>query len=274
MIDGRLRGAIIFVIGAAVGGSTATFFTHKWAKKKYIAIAKSEVDSLKEYIEKLRAERICEMSGYSGKGSGNGSDADAVEDAAGPDGYRKEKGESQARNSGYKGREDPNYIPYSQYSKHGNGDSWRSEAGKKSKVDEIYDQLAAELEHPSEDDEGGLDAEDAYYRSVEIRKIDSAEELSERANSDDSGPVIISFQECGLNPEYDKEDLFFYKEDGVVTNDNEEICAAPEEMIGNCIHDSGFDRNDQEILYVRNDRRLTYYAIEKYEYAYSEKDGY
>ena len=271
MTNGRLRGAIIFVIGAAVGGSTAAFFVHKWAKKKYMAIAKSEVESLKEYIEKLQAERIIDMCGYSGNGSGDSGEHD--EDAAGPDGYRKEKGESQARNSGYKGREDPNYIPYSQYSKHGNGDSWRSEAGKKSKVDEIYDQLAAELEHPSEDD-GDVDAEDAYYRSVERRKVNSAEELSQRANSDDSGPVIISFQECGLNPEYDKEDLFFYKEDGVVTNDNEEICAAPEEMIGTCIQDSGFDRNDQEILYVRNDRRLTYYAIEKYDYAFSEKDGY
>lgn len=274
MTNGRLRGAIIFVIGAAVGGSTAAFFVHRWAKKKYMTIAKKEVESLKEYIEKLQAERISDMSGYSGKGSGDRSDAVEDGDAAGPDGYRKEKGESQARNSGYKGREDPNYIPYSQYSKHGNDDSWRSEAGKKSKVDEIYDQLAAELEHPSEDDESDWDAEDAYYRSVERRKADSAEELSQRANSDDSGPVIISFQECGLNPEYDKEDLFFYKEDGVVTNDNEEICAAPEEMIGTCIQDSGFDRNDQEILYVRNDRRLTYYAIEKYDYAFSEKDGY
>lgn len=271
MTNGRLRGAIIFVIGAAVGGSTAAFFVHRWAKKKYMAIAKKEVESLQEYIDKLQAERISDMSGYSGKGSGDSGEHD--EDAAGPDGYRKEKGESQARNSGYKGREDPNYIPYSQYSKHGNNDSWRSEAGKKSKVDEIYDQLAAELEHPSEDDESD-DAEDAYYRSVDKRKIDSAEELSERANSNDSGPVIISFQECGLNPEYDKEDLFFYKEDGVVTNDNEEICAAPEDMIGTCIQDSGFDRNDQEILYVRNDRRLTYYAIEKYDYAFSEKDGY
>lgn len=273
MTDGRLRGTIIFAIGAAVGGSAAAFFVHRWAKKKYMAIAKSEVDSLKEYIEKLQAERIVEMSGYSGSKDIDSED-DNDSDAAGPDGYRKEKGESQARNSGYQGREDPNYIPYSQYSKHGNGDSWRSETGKKSKVDEIYDQLAAELEHPSEDDEGDGDTEDAYYRSVERRKIDSAEELSERANSDDSGPVIISFQECGLNPEYDKEDLFFYKEDGVVTNDNEEICAAPEEMIGTCIHDSGFDRNEQEILYVRNDRRLTYYAIEKYDYAFSEKDGY
>ena len=274
MTNGRLRGAIIFVIGAAAGGSTAAFFVHRWAKKKYMAIAKKEVESLKEYIEKLQAERICEMSGYSGKGSSNGSDVVEDGDAAGPDGYRKEKGESQARNSGYKGREDPNYIPYSQDSKHGNGDSWRSEAGKKSKVDEIYDQLAAELEHPSEDDESDVDAEDAYYRSVEKRKANSAEELSQRANSDDSGPVIISFQECGLNPEYDKEDLFFYKEDGVVTNDNEEICAAPEEMIGTCIQDSGFDRDSEKYLYVRNDRRLTYYAIEKYDYAFSEKDGY
>ena len=259
-MNGRLRGIIIFTFGAAAGGSVAAFFTHKWAKKKYLAVREDEIRSLNEYLDKLQAERIAEMSGYSGGSDGDDSgvngDSGLEKDAA----LDLKSDRKAAVNPGYSGQDGPNYIRYSQYSHSG------VESKRRSSVDETYEAVAAALEHPSEDDDEG----EAYYKEKDKRSSDMAYEASVKANSDDSGPVIIEFQECGVLEDYDKEDLYFFKEDGVLTTDNEEIVAAPEDLVGSLITNSGFDKNDEEFLYVRNDRRLVYYAIQKFWYAYSD----
>lgn len=78
---------------------------------------------------------------------------------------------------------------------------------------------------------------------------------SKQMNDDakaEKGIVIISESECGENPCLEPLEFTFYYDDGVLADDNDEAINDPGYYIGSMIEDSGFDRNDDTQLCVRN----------------------
>jgi hypothetical protein len=76
-------------------------------------------------------------------------------------------------------------------------------------------------------------------------------------------PRLIKYEDFGELPYYDKITLLYYIEDGVVTTEDDELITNPEEILGNCLVKFGFDKNDERVIFVRNERNSTDYEIDK-----------
>lgn len=74
---------------------------------------------------------------------------------------------------------------------------------------------------------------------------------------------IISVDDYGSIPGYDYKELYYYKGDGIVVDDSEDIIDNPELLIGNALTKYGFATNDEERIYVRNDDFACDYEIVK-----------
>lgn len=110
----------------------------------------------------------------------------------------------------------------------------------------VYYQEKAENEHPMEE----------YFE----------EKLEEK------GTKIVSNEEY-WSPEYehhDKCELNYFVEDEILADSNNEVVEKEYILIGNSIRDSGFNKNSEPVLYVRNYELSTDYEIAKVYGAYSE----
>jgi hypothetical protein len=116
----------------------------------------------------------------------------------------------------------------------------------------------AESESPSEDDipedvENYLDG-----------KRDSEEPRRE--------PRLIKYEDFGELPYYDKITLLYYMDDEVLTTEDDEIVPNPEELLGDSLTRFGFNKNDERVIFVRNEKRNTDYEIDKVFAAYAKED--
>lgn len=126
-------------------------------------------------------------------------------------------------------------------------------------LDEIKaEEEAAAGEHPT-DDEPMTDEEDAKEQAMyETHKLN--EEHKEKRNND---PYEISEEDFEFGAEfYDKTDLLYYIADDLLVTAEGEI-EDKETTVGDVIYDTDFHHNDQEYLYVRNDRLGMDFEIKK-----------
>lgn len=245
-----VKGFIIFVSGAAAGGSVAAFFVHKWAKKTYLAAADDKVRSLEEYIDRIRNEELVSDLGYkeesevsdgdAGKSvsSGNGSVSNHISDG-------KKDVAHMIMEHAKKVNLEPEYHDYTQYSNDTKGKS----------ID------PADYTHPVDSDETGYEEfdEDEYEQA---RQDALSRSWSEKINSG-SKPKIIPFEEYGSTGYLDEVTLYFYQEDGVLATEDNEILTDVEAILGDALTKFGFDKNDEKVIYVRNYSRSTDYEVSK-----------
>ena len=78
MSDSIAKRTIIFLSGAIVGGGISFFVTHRWARKRYLAISDDRVKSLEEYIDRLQAEKLALELCYNGESKDDKIDEDST----------------------------------------------------------------------------------------------------------------------------------------------------------------------------------------------------
>lgn len=243
-----LKNAIIFVIGAAVGGATAALITYKTMYDKIKKEADDKVRSMEEYVNFLRqkdeAGELLKNLDYVSK------DGDEIQD------YRESAEDSVGSgNSGDKKIEKKRrrgstavYTPYDQMYT-GNGEH----------VDMTDPALS---EHPTDNDEeeGGEDGvdEDERKRLEYSRRIN---EDYERHKGD--RPKLIKAEEFDEYEYHDKVTLYFYTEDQILATEDNEIIDDPVAIVGDNLTKYGFNQNDEQVIFVRNIRRGTDYEIAK-----------
>lgn len=117
----------------------------------------------------------------------------------------------------------------------------------------VYFKQKAESEHPREDEIG-----DYIMETEEIR--------------DDRGPNVVSYEEY-WSPEYEyheKVELNYFTEDEILANPENEVVENAEILIGNALRSSGFTKNDEKVIYVRNYELCSDYEIAKVFGAYAD----
>ena len=246
--------------GMVIGGGASCAATYIFTKKKFMKISDDRVKSLEEYIEKLQMEKISAALGYSGSGDDTGSseDENAISNLSGYNDDPRLKDYQEIKEDG---------TVYTRYSKISSGYG-------KSAVDAKYEQIAAEMEHRMENPDGEEEEDMRTEAEIEYELANKGmEEASNLANSN-SSPKIIEYVDYGKTGYLDEVDLYYYTGDGVLVDDENQIVASPEELLGDCLEVSGFKTNREKELYVRNYRRSTDYAITKYFSSFSEKDIY
>ena len=257
MMKAGVKSLIIFMAGFGASGGLTGALTYYFTKKKFMKISDERVKSLEEYIEELQMEKLARDLGYgsvvSEEGETDGKEAGSSE---GEENYIPKEDMNFNPNrerplSNIKAQNDEAYIRYSQYSQN------------QSKIDERYNQIAAELEHPMDSGE-----DDEYEREMA-----EAEEWTKQANSV-SPPIILDENEYDSTGYLDAEELIYYTGDKTVIDESEQIITDVEALLGNTIHESGFDTNSEKYLYVRNYRRSTDYMVTKVHGSYSDKDIY
>ena len=241
----KLKGVIIFIMGAAVGGSSAAFIVYKWSEKKWMKISDERVKSLEEHIDNLEDRINCTLAhNYISEDESN-EDNNSVD---------TKFTTSNSANTMHKGTEDIRYqnnATYTRYSQISKG-----------AVDQKFDEIAAELEHPKDSDED----EDPDYIDEEEeerkRQIELSRQWTDEVNNS-VGPMIISLDEYGATGYLDEVTLYYYTEDDTLTTEDDEIIPDRERVIGNAIDLTGFGTNDEKVIYVRNTRLSTDYEISK-----------
>ena len=243
-MNDALKNAIIFGSGALIG-SAVTFFV---VKDRFEAKADEEVESVRRAYQEKMDETFGE-----GKSSLKG-------DLKGPSEIPEEDSRvhlSESKSS--IARELNNKPPLKDYTKY----------FKKEAIDEdskSEDELA-EAERPPED-EPYTDEED---RQQTMDAIDyQLNGANREAIASDKPPYVIDKSDFELTCDhYDKISLLYYISDDILCDDeNTEIGRMV--LLGTCLETSGFTDNDDEILYVRNDKLSSDYEITK---VYTNYDG-
>jgi len=84
-------------------------------------------------------------------------------------------------------------------------------------------------------------------------------------------PHIISIEEfIESDNNYDKVSLFYYNEDDILTEENEEIITNRLELIGDSLDEFGILSDNSDVVYVRNDKISTDFEIVRLNDSYQE----
>lgn len=241
-----VKECIIFAVGAAIGAGTTVLIMRKRYDKKYNDLLKDAIKSdadfkLREAERKL-AEVKARENGYI---QSSGEEKPASDSASEKKGVNKvdalepANAKSTQEKTGGDKIGKANYVDYTSY----------------------YENKVAN-EYPREEYEKA--SEEAAYE---------AERLNEEYHSGKK-PKIISREEF-YSPEYehhDKTTLYFYKEDGVLSTEANEVIQDPPRLIGDALDKFGFRENEEEVIYVRNYGFGIDYEIDKVDDSFAENN--
>lgn len=236
----NLKNVIIFLSGVAVGAVS----TYACVKKYFELKADLEVDSVKSAYEDMAAEFEDAKSSKDGELSG-------------PEEIDEDKGEREKPTSPIAERFN-NKPPLKDYAK-----MFKESDGKELKVREIVrseDLDPANLEGP-EDDEPYTDEEDEDAQmEYDDYKLNGEHK---KAIAEDRRPYEVDKSDFELTcSNYEKADLLYYIHEDILCDDSgEEISRL--DTIGACLETSGFDNDDRDALYVRNDKLMCDYQVTK-----------
>lgn len=249
-MNSSLKGVIIFASGMVVGSAATYYFIKKIFEDK----ANDEIESVKRaYTERLNniEERKTSVNG----------------ELTGPKEIDTKEKVKALNNK-------PDLLDYTKYFKSsGVKLSESSELIRDAKKDAIEDGLSeeelAEMESPP-DDEPYTDEED---RNQTIDVIDyQLNGAHKKAMEENKPPFEIPPEDYALTCDnYEKMSLLYYIPDDTLANEAEEI-VDKELFVGSLIEDSGFDYNDQEVMYVRNDKLMCDIEVTKLYEQFDRKD--
>lgn len=167
--------------------------------------------------------------------------------------------------------------------------------------DGVTEQKLAEAQHPLDQGEAGetdpgdiepecvncsyFDPEEGYCTVSEEHvndddscsdfkeKVETPEEeaFEEHQKNKNRPPKIISAEAYGELPAHiDKEVLYFFAQDEMLTDDNEEPVEEPERLVGDSLTKYGFNESDEMIIFVMNYNLDTCYEIQKLDSSWTD----
>ena len=242
----NVKNVIIFLSGAAIGGVST------WAavKKFYEFKADSEIDQVRTAYNEKVAEFEPAKSSVDGELNGP-SELPSDEDI------------KNAKSKSSIVKELNNKPPLTDYTKFFK----EKESGKTLDLKETLRDAKADAEDTSEED--AMYGEDEVYDDIDAegQRLNGAKD---EAIIDDRPPYEIDRAACELEcSHYDKQDLVWYTVDNTLTNEIGEFVDEAL-LIGDVLDDSGFVDNDQEVLYVRNDKLMVDFTIRKIDAAFND----
>lgn len=124
---------------------------------------------------------------------------------------------------------------------------------KKEKVDHSYTDYSGMYHTKIETEE-----------SMNKPKTDAELSVENHEKNREKEPKIIQISELDGVPRYiDRQTLYYYMYDHILTDEDDNIIDTPEIILGTCLEDSNFMDNDDESLFVRNFQTDCVYIIEK-----------
>lgn len=246
-MNNTLKSVIIFMSGAAVG-TTLTFLG---VKKCFETKADIEIDEVRKVYEDKINEEL---------GTKSSEDGEIV-------GPKEIEGEKPLSHKEIIERMNnkPDLLDYSKFFKEkgeridGVSETLR-DAKEAADLEGLSEEELAEMESPPED-EPYTDEED---REESLNYIDhQLNGASRDAIADDKPPYEIEASDFELTCDsYEKISLTYYVFDQIVANDEEEVVDEAI-LIGDVIESSGFSSNEDDILFVRNDKIMADFEITK-----------
>lgn len=132
-------------------------------------------------------------------------------------------------------------------------------------IQSVKDTLKKKVDAEAEKEDKDKLANDYKVLSVDLGYAPSDEKLSDAEEDEDEEyttkdrPYVISREEFGQRPEYDKVYLDFYS-DSILTNEYDEILENVDEVLGNDWQNHIGDE-EEGFVCVRNDQKETDYEI-------------
>lgn len=252
-MNSSLKSVLIFISGAAAG-SLVTWFS---VKKIYELKADMEIEEVKRVYE----EKVNELDENRSSKEGTLKGPEEIPE----DGEKLSHKEIIERLNNK-----PDILDYTKYFKPG-GEKMDGVAeilrDAKEEADKtgLTEEQLAEMEAP-EDDEPYSDEEDMDQTlEYEDYQLNGA---SREAIADDKPPYEIEPSDWELTcGNYEKISLIWYQFDQIVANEEGET-VDEHLLIGDIISETGFDDNDADVLYVRNDKIMADFEITKVYEAY------
>ena len=241
----RLSNFIFFMSGVAAGG-VSTFLA---VKGYFEAKADAEVASVKAAYDKHMEEIEAPLSSIDGDIQG----PEVINDA--------EPGIEVSKSSiVYQLNNKPPLTDYSKYFKGKESEEIKLREISRDPSEDMIEQELAEAEGP-EDDEPMTDEEDqAEQDNYDTYKLN---EDHKKAIAENKPPYVIELSDFELTcVHFPKITLHYYIQDDLVITDDDEVINVPD-VLGDCLESSGFTENEDDILYVRNEKLGVDYEIEK-----------
>lgn len=247
MMNPKVTNLLYFVAGAAVGA----FGMWLSVKKYYELKADLEVQSVKEAFE----DKISEIEDKRTSVDG---------DLEGPEEIEPEPGVKPTVSSITKMLN--NKPPLKDYSKMFKEKS--KEGDDTLKVKEIVrgdDIDPAEVESPPDDEPYTEEEDENEQLDYEDHELNGEHR---KALLEDRAPYLIELSDYEMTcANYEKQTLLYYICDDILTDESgDEI--SPRDVIGTAIMDSGFGSNDEDTIFVRNDKLMCDYEVTKVFVAY------
>lgn len=92
---------------------------------------------------------------------------------------------------------------------------------------------------------------------------DILEESPIKGSEEVDMPKLISADKYDEDPSYDKDTLYYYQEDDILTNADDEEIENPYEYVGDCLDKFDFRGTEEPLIHVRNDEKGTDYEVQK-----------
>jgi len=131
-------------------------------------------------------------------------------------------------------------------------DNKESEKNEEADTRQYY-QDASCYEHPEDDEENDDESPEDVEGEYEARMMNDRSIL----------PKLIKAEDYGEFAGNDKIELFYYIEDGVLTNEEDEPVYDVQAVVGDCLTKFGFNENDEDIIFVRNMKMGADFEIKK-----------
>lgn len=251
-MNSSLKSVIIFVSGAAVGASSMYF-----GLKKYFEV---KADLEIEEVRRVYDDKINEIEGVKSSLEGEIEGESEIDD--GKDSDKKPLSHKEIIE---KLNNKPDLTDYTKYFKEkgdvlpGVNETLR-DAKEAADKEGLTEEELAEREGP-QDDEPYSDEED---RDETLRYEDHVlNGASKDAIENDKEPYEIDPSDFALTCDsYDKISLTWYHFDQVLVNEEEELVDGAL-LVGHVIEQTGFDQNEDDVLYIRNDKIMTDFEITK-----------
>lgn len=111
--------------------------------------------------------------------------------------------------------------------------------------------------------ENRKEIEEAYERLANEESPEDDDEYALKEPKPKLPPRLIKEEDWQTCPTLDKVNLYYYTEDDILTNEDDEVIDDPRYYIGNTLTKFDFKHNDEKVIYVRNEEIGTDFEIEK-----------
>ena len=126
---------------------------------------------------------------------------------------------------------------------------------------------------PFDDDDHPLDDDEDDIHLVKVMDDAAVKNIiAENGYDKESNkkPKLIKQEDYGEIFNYTADTLYFYRDDGILTTDDDEIIEDPEEILDDALDKYGFRDNNESAIYVRNYKLETDFEILKMNDSYQK----